>query len=770
MVRAAAALLAAIALGSASALAADDSTIYLPEQMAINPQGQPVITPDQAGRLLSAVWIARAGAFANGSVETINSLETKAAAEFDDNADAGIYGDPGTISAMTIILPRQLTYPATFMAVVTTHNPGRPGRREGIVMTKPDAQAPWKLAIDTVFYSGADDLAALIGHDGYALAPGSLYLKEADPHEFYAAGLADGSALACYAVRSVHTTRKSWWLPQHVTRSDYLRPGYYTTTVGHDLWQACALVPPSGSGMDTRLLGELDGIVAMSGSTEPPPWLGIGLVGIALVAAAYVLMLGLPPSAARPGGPDPGNPLATPATPRVKTISAMLRQTALLGLLVMSIEAAILIELIRSLATARLELGLALLVLAIAWVAFLLPPALRRERVIASLIIPASPHAVWAALADRTVSLDSEIVSVERTSTGPVGVGSTYREVQQISKGPLVEFASVVTAYEPGREIAIGYPQLWHRQAHRTVLTPDGAGTLVTRTHELTMSPTMAIIGGILFVRQLRQPTARNLRQSLRLLHQRVTGTEPSTPEGARPARTRGVLSGLRVGLVVMAVTGLLSLGGYSLVFGAAFGALIMAILLIHELGHFAEARRTGLPVRLPFFIPFVGAAVTMKTMPGDASTHARIALAGPLTGILAVAAAFLAAAVTNSPGIMFFAQLGAVINLVNLVPIGMLDGGSILAPISRWISVFGLLLAIVLVGGLTLVGQFSPLLLALVGVTAFVVVNRFRQHRTPYYRGVRRRAQFVIGAVWLAAICYLVFAEFAATEGLLLS
>lgn len=219
-----------------------------------------------------------------------------------------------------------------------------------------------------------------------------------------------------------------------------------------------------------------------------------------------------------------------------------------------------------------------------------------------------------------------------------------------------------------------------------------------------------------------------------------------------------------------MAVTGLLSLGGYSLVFGAAFGALIMAILLIHELGHFAEARRTGLPVRLPFFIPFVGAAVTMKTMPGDASTHARIALAGPLTGILAVAAAFLAAAVTNSPGIMFFAQLGAVINLVNLVPIGMLDGGSILAPISRWISVFGLLLAIVLVGGLTLVGQFSPLLLALVGVTAFVVVNRFRQHRTPYYRSVRRRAQFVIGAVWLAAICYLVFAEFAATEGLLLS
>jgi Zn-dependent protease len=195
-----------------------------------------------------------------------------------------------------------------------------------------------------------------------------------------------------------------------------------------------------------------------------------------------------------------------------------------------------------------------------------------------------------------------------------------------------------------------------------------------------------------------------------------------------------------------------------------------MAILLIHELGHFAEARRAGLPVRLPFFIPFIGAAVTLRTMPGDAATHARIALAGPLVGTLAVAAACLTAAVTNSQSVILFAQLGALINLANLIPIGILDGGSILAPISRWISVFGMLLAIVLSGWLMLVGQFSPFLLVLAGLTAFVVVNRFRQHRTPYYRSVRRRAQLVIGAIWFAAFCYLAFATFATTEGLLLS
>jgi Zn-dependent protease len=804
MVRATAVLFAALALGSTSASAAGDTGIYLGEQVALNPAGQPVITPDQARALVSALWIARATAFTYGLAPLTNTYEAQAAAEFDENADSAIYGDPGTIGGITIMLARQMTFPATFIAVVRTDAPGRKRRREGIVMSRPNAKAPWKLAIDTVFYAGADDLAPLVGDDGYALQPsGPLGMKEADPGDFYAAGLSDGSEVACYAVRSGRTTRNSWWHPLHVTRSEYLPPGYYTTTAGHRLWQACTLVPTYASGLESRLLGELDGTVALSGTTEPPPWLGIGLVGIALVAAAYALMAYLRPTTAASSGssssipspipatprfktisalvgylrartaawsrPRANSPPPTPATPRLKTITAIQQQTALLGLLVLAVEAGILVEIIRSLSEARRELGLAVLVLWLIWVMALLLPWLRRDGATASLLIPASPHAVWAALADRTVGLDPEMVFVERTSTGPVGVGSMYREVEQVPNGPQVEFASVLTAYEPGREIAVGYPQLWHRQAHRHVLTPDGEGTLVTSTHELTMSPLLAIMGGIIFKRQLRRRSERNRRQSLRQLYQRVTGAE--APAEERPARRgRAIPAGLWVGVVVMAVSGLLSLGGYTLVFGAALGALIMAILVIHELGHFAEARRNGLSVRLPFFIPFIGAAVTLRTMPGDAATHARIALAGPLIGTLAVAAAFLAAALTNSQAVIFFAEWGALINLANLIPMGMLDGGSILAPISRWISVFGLLLAILFGGWLTLVGQFSPFLLVFAGLTVFVVVNRFRQHRTPYYRSVRRRAQFVIGTIWFAAFCYLAFAGFAATAGLLLS
>ena len=38
-----------------------------------------------------------------------------------------------------------------------------------------------------------------------------------------------------------------------------------------------------------------------------------------------------------------------------------------------------------------------------------------------------------------------------------------------------------------------------------------------------------------------------------------------------------------------------------------------MLLILVHELGHFVEAKRQGLHPSLPVFIPFLGAYVAMK-------------------------------------------------------------------------------------------------------------------------------------------------------------
>jgi Zn-dependent protease len=366
---------------------------------------------------------------------------------------------------------------------------------------------------------------------------------------------------------------------------------------------------------------------------------------------------------------------------------------------------------------------------------------------------------VWSALVERGESpLEPELVSVECLTPGPQGVGTKYRLMQRASSGLLFEAEMVITAFDPGHLVAESYPELWHPQSRRYVLTSEAEGTLVTVTHDLTIGAVGSISGGILNKAGMRRHTEEGLRGTLLRLKERVTGDAASA--NSSPAAGKGSrFPKLGVGLAVMVGTALLSLGGYTLLFGAIFGALLMAVLLIHELGHFAEARRHGLSVRLPFFIPFIGAAVTMRNMPGDAATHARIALAGPLCGTLAVAVACMVAAPTNAQGIILFAQLGAVINLLNLAPMSILDGGTILASLSRWIAVGGLLMAALLVVGVALSNQFSPLVLVIAGLAVYSVVNRFRRHRTPYYRSVSRRARFVLGSVWFAVGGYLILA-----------
>ena len=81
------------------------------------------------------------------------------------------------------------------------------------------------------------------------------------------------------------------------------------------------------------------------------------------------------------------------------------------------------------------------------------------------------------------------------------------------------------------------------------------------------------------------------------------------------------------------------SFAAYSVWFGSwRFGLGFVLLILVHELGHVLEARRQGLPVTLPTFIPFVGAFVTHRRAV-EPWRNALIALAGPFVGGLGAAA-----------------------------------------------------------------------------------------------------------------------------------
>jgi len=75
---------------------------------------------------------------------------------------------------------------------------------------------------------------------------------------------------------------------------------------------------------------------------------------------------------------------------------------------------------------------------------------------------------------------------------------------------------------------------------------------------------------------------------------------------------------------------------------GLPFALSLLAILGVHESGHYLVARRYGVQVSLPYFIPMplgpfgtMGAFISMKSPPLNRRQLLHIGLAGPLSGLL---------------------------------------------------------------------------------------------------------------------------------------
>jgi Zn-dependent protease len=121
-----------------------------------------------------------------------------------------------------------------------------------------------------------------------------------------------------------------------------------------------------------------------------------------------------------------------------------------------------------------------------------------------------------------------------------------------------------------------------------------------------------------------------------------------------------------------------ISVAAYALIWGWKFAIGFVAMILIHELGHFFEAKRQGLDVTLPMFVPFIGAFVLIKNSPLNPWRNALVALAGPAAGGLASAAFWGVGESMNSNLLRALAYVGFLVNLINLVPVGILDGGAV--------------------------------------------------------------------------------------------
>jgi Zn-dependent protease len=109
---------------------------------------------------------------------------------------------------------------------------------------------------------------------------------------------------------------------------------------------------------------------------------------------------------------------------------------------------------------------------------------------------------------------------------------------------------------------------------------------------------------------------------------------------------------------------------------GARFGIGFAILILIHEMGHYIDIRRRGLPADMPIFLPGLGAYVRWRALGVSLETRAAISLAGPFAGFLAALACAVLWWQTGNPLWASLARVGAALNLLNLIPVWMLDGG----------------------------------------------------------------------------------------------
>lgn len=156
----------------------------------------------------------------------------------------------------------------------------------------------------------------------------------------------------------------------------------------------------------------------------------------------------------------------------------------------------------------------------------------------------------------------------------------------------------------------------------------------------------------------------------------------PLGPIGVLLAKSKGVF------LAIFKLKFLLTFVSFLYVdwvlFGYRFGTGFAFLILIHEMGHFIDVKRRGLPAEMPVFLPGLGAYVSWKALGVSEETRAEVSLAGPLAGWIAAMACALIWWKTGNQLWAALARASAVLNVLNLIPVWVLDGGQAIAALSK--------------------------------------------------------------------------------------
>ncbi len=203
--------------------------------------------------------------------------------------------------------------------------------------------------------------------------------------------------------------------------------------------------------------------------------------------------------------------------------------------------------------------------------------------------------------------------------------------------------------------------------------------------------------------------------------------------------------------------TMLVSIGVYALAWGVWFAVGFVLLIFVHECGHLLAAKRLGLKVGAPVFIPFMGAIIALKEAPKNAWIESQVGIGGPMLGTLGAGVCELIYLATGKPLFQALAYTGFVLNLFNLAPVGFLDGGRIVTALSPWLWVVGFVILLLLTVAHP---NFLLVLILILSVPRLFFLFRPKSAEEQRYFEVEPAQRWTMAAMYFGLVVLLVIGQ----------
>lgn len=183
---------------------------------------------------------------------------------------------------------------------------------------------------------------------------------------------------------------------------------------------------------------------------------------------------------------------------------------------------------------------------------------------------------------------------------------------------------------------------------------------------------------------------------------------------------------------------------------GILNGVALIISIYAHEYGHFFKAKELKYKPQTPRFIPFLGAYV--KHEPLKSKKHLfEIAFAGPFYGGILGIVTFYLSLIFNSDFLHQIALFSLILNLSNLLPISILDGGKIAQSLSYTILQNILNVAIIILG--FVVKKYLFVILGTVGILFYFITKNDDEYKLTEMKNKTKIKNRNIYLLWVVVL-----------------